>query len=150
MPLNIVGLPRVMPARPERPVQSNIPPTAEARAVARDAVKAYVETLSLVPPVPMDELRDLALDLCAAHELDPAHTEYLALAINNELWREPLASVPYERRLLLLPKCLRIEEHCPAPFDELGLLCKKCGLCSIQDLQEEAERMGYAVLVAEG
>ncbi|MDQ3214242.1 MAG: polyprenyl synthetase family protein, partial [Acidobacteriota bacterium] len=34
--------------------------------------------------------------------------------------------------------------------DEFGLLCKKCGLCSIQDLQEEAERLGYAVLVAEG
>jgi geranylgeranyl pyrophosphate synthase len=30
------------------------------------------------------------------------------------------------------------------------LLCKQCGLCSIQDLQEEAEKLGYAVLVAEG
>jgi geranylgeranyl diphosphate synthase type II len=29
-------------------------------------------------------------------------------------------------------------------------LCKQCGLCSIQDLQEEAEKLGYAVLVAEG
>jgi geranylgeranyl diphosphate synthase, type II len=52
--------------------------------------------------------------------------------------------------LLLMPKCLRVEKSCPAPFDEFGLLCKKCGLCSIQDLQEEAERLGYAVLVAEG
>ena len=150
MPLNVVGLPRVMPARPERPVQSNIPPTAEARAEARAAIEAYVDSLNIVPPVPLDELRALALDLCARHELDPAYTEYLALLINNQLWREPLAAVPYERRLLLLPKCLRVEEHCPAPFDELGLLCKKCGMCSIQDLQEEAERMGYAVLVAEG
>ena len=30
------------------------------------------------------------------------------------------------------------------------ILCKQCGLCSIQDLQDEAERLGYAVLVAEG
>ena len=59
-------------------------------------------------------------------------------------------TVPYERRLLLLPKCLRVEDKCPAPFDEFGLLCKNCGLCSIQDLQDEAERLGYAVLVAEG
>jgi len=29
-------------------------------------------------------------------------------------------------------------------------LCKQCGLCTIQDLQAEAERLGYAVLVAEG
>ncbi|MCB1127965.1 MAG: polyprenyl synthetase family protein, partial [Verrucomicrobiae bacterium] len=28
--------------------------------------------------------------------------------------------------------------------------CKHCGLCSIQDLSVEAERLGYAVLVAEG
>ena len=49
-----------------------------------------------------------------------------------------------------MPKCLRVEKHCPAPFDEFGLLCKECGLCSIQDLTAEAERLGYAALVAEG
>jgi len=49
-----------------------------------------------------------------------------------------------------MPKCLRVESRCPAPFDEFGLLCKQCGLCTIQELQEEAERLGYAVLVAEG
>src|SRR4029434_6206908 len=64
--------------------------------------------------------------------------------------REQLATIPFERRLLLLPKCLRVESKCPAPFDELGLLCKQCGLCTIQDLQAEAERLGYAVLVSEG
>ncbi len=66
------------------------------------------------------------------------------------MWREHLAAVPYERRLLLLPKCLRVESKCPAPFDEFGLLCKQCGLCTIQDLQAEAEKLGYATLVAEG
>ena len=30
------------------------------------------------------------------------------------------------------------------------MLCKQCGLCTIQDLQNEAEKLGYAVLVAEG
>ena len=64
--------------------------------------------------------------------------------------RARLAQVPFERRLLLMPKCLREENRCPAPFDEFGLLCKQCGLCSIQDFQTEAERLGYAVLVAEG
>jgi geranylgeranyl pyrophosphate synthase len=81
---------------------------------------------------------------------DPIYRDYLGVLLNNELWRETLATVPYERRLLLLPKCLRVESKCPAPFDEFGLLCKQCGLCSIQDLQSEAERLGYAVLVAEG
>jgi geranylgeranyl pyrophosphate synthase len=43
-----------------------------------------------------------------------------------------------------------MENHCRATFDEFGLLCRQCGQCSIQDLQAEAERLGYAVLVAEG
>ena len=76
--------------------------------------------------------------------------DYVGVLLNNEVWRDQLATVPFERRLLLLPKCLRVEDNCPAPFDEFGLLCKQCGLCTIQDLQEEAERLGYAVLVAEG
>ena len=65
---------------------------------------------------------------------------------------DTLAQIPYQRRLLLIPKCLRDRRpKCPAPFDEFGLLCKECGLCSIQDLvAAEAERLGYAVLVAEG
>jgi geranylgeranyl pyrophosphate synthase len=50
----------------------------------------------------------------------------------------------------MVPKCLRVEAKCPAPFDEFGLLCKSCGLCSIQDFEYEAEKLGYAVLVAEG
>src|SRR5207244_11368142 len=82
--------------------------------------------------------------------LQAKYRDYVAVLLNNEAWRETLSGIPYERRLLLLPKCLRVEAKCPAPFDEYGLLCKRCGLCSIQDLQEEAERLGYAVLVAEG
>ena len=81
---------------------------------------------------------------------EPIYRDYVGVLLNNEMWRESLAGVPFEKRLLLLPKCLRVEDKCPAPFDEFGLLCKQCGLCTIQDLQAEAERLGYAVLVAEG
>jgi geranylgeranyl pyrophosphate synthase len=81
---------------------------------------------------------------------DPRYRDYAAVLLSSETWRDQLASVPYQRRLLLLPKCLRVEDKCPAPFDEFGLLCKNCGLCSIQELQAEAERLGYAVLCAEG
>ena len=79
-----------------------------------------------------------------------SHADFAAVLLNNESWRDELAQVPFERRLLLLPKCLRVEEHCPAPFDQFGMLCKECGLCSIEDLAKEAEHLGYAVLIAEG
>ena len=50
---------------------------------------------------------------------NPIYRDYVGVLLNNEMWREQLASVPFERRLLLLPKCLRVESKCPAPFDEL-------------------------------
>jgi geranylgeranyl pyrophosphate synthase len=114
------------------------------------AVRHYVAEQTLAPPAPLEELKEHADKLVEAMNWKPVYRDYIGVLINNELWRETLATIPFERRLLMMPKCLRVESRCPAPFDEFGLLCKQCGLCSIQDLQAEAERLGYAALVAEG
>ena len=115
-----------------------------------NACREYVAEHNPVPPLPLEELKRHADAMVALLGCDPVYRDYIGILINNEMWRETLATVPCSRRLLLLPKCLRVESKCPAPFDEFGLLCKQCGLCTIQDLQSEAERLGYAVLVAEG
>jgi geranylgeranyl diphosphate synthase, type II len=143
---------RVLPAMPQRPPQENIPPTLAEREFLRDLVGRHVEArrATLVPPLVLDELRIEADAVVARAGVNPIYRDYVGVLLNNEVWQEQLAAVPFDRRLLLLPKCLRVEDKCPAPFDEFGLLCKQCGLCTIQDLQEEAERLGYAVLVAEG
>ena len=143
-------LPRPVPVQRVRKPKKNIPQTLAERTRVLLAARDYVEKEKPVPPLPADQLRVHADRLAADLQLDPIYSDYVGVLINNELWRETLAAVPYERRLLLIPKCLRVESKCPAPFDEFGLLCKQCGLCSIQDLQNEAERLGYAVLVAEG
>jgi geranylgeranyl diphosphate synthase, type II len=145
-----IALPRVLPLQQERAPQANIPQTLAEREQLKAAARAYVARVSPVPPVPAADLRQHAGRLLTDAALPDLYREYAAVLISNEMWRDALAGIPYERRLLLMPKCLRVESKCPAPFDEFGLLCKKCGLCSIQDLQEEAERLGYAVLVAEG
>lgn len=145
-----VSLPRLVPPPKVRRPQENVPQTRVERELLLRAVQAHVARGTLVPPLPPGALRVEALELLAASGLPARFAEFTAVLLSNELWREAMAAVPFERRLLLLPKCLRVEDHCPAPFDEFGLLCKKCGLCSIQDLQTEAERLGYAVLVAEG
>lgn len=133
-----------------RPPKKNIPQTKPERDRVLNTIRAYLEEFPLVPPMPADELRVHAEKIVELHHFDKIHTDYVGVLLNNELWRESLATVPYEKRLLLMPKCLRVESKCPAPFDEFGLLCKQCGLCTIQDFQNEAERLGYAVLVAEG
>ncbi|MCC7373901.1 MAG: polyprenyl synthetase family protein [Verrucomicrobiales bacterium] len=144
------ALPRLVPLQQWRPPKKNIPPTTVQRQRFLQAVRNYVAEFQPVPPVPMKELAQHADRVVAQLQCDPIYRDFLGVLINNEMWREQLARVPYERRLLLLPKCLRVESKCPAPFDEFGLLCKQCGLCSIQDLTIEAEKLGYAVLVAEG
>ena len=145
-----VGLPRLVPQQKWRPAKKNIPPTPEMRQQVLRVVRNYVAEFNPVPPLPADELKVHADRVVAQLGCDPIFRDYIGVLLNNEMWREQLAGVPFERRLLLLPKCLRVEAKCPAPFDEFGLLCKQCGLCSIQDLTVEAEKLGYAVLVAEG
>lgn len=133
-----------------RQPKKNLPQTKVERDHVLACVRRYVEINALVPPMPLDELRTHADAIIAEHQFNPVWVDYIGVLLGNEAWRETLATIPYEKRLLLMPKCLRVESKCPAPFDEFGLLCKQCGLCTIQDFQNEAERLGYAVLVAEG
>ena len=150
--LQTIRLPRPVPQTTTRFRQpkKNIPQTKAERDAVRANIRAYIERVKPVPPMPLEELEVHAREILAETGLDEIHLHYTAVCLNNEMWSETLATIPYERRLLLMPKCLRVEEKCPAPFDEFGLLCKQCGLCTIQDFQNEAERLGYAVLVAEG
>jgi geranylgeranyl diphosphate synthase type II len=150
MQLPLLTLPRAVPLVKDRPPQETVPPTKEQREVVRALARRYVAREKLVIPLSLEELQRHGGKLVAQAGLDPKFAGYVAVVLNGEANREALASVPYDRRLLLLPKCLRVEDRCPAPFDEFGLLCKQCGLCTIQDLQNEAEKLGYAVLTAEG
>jgi len=143
-------IPRPVPVQRFRLPKKNVPQTPIERTHILNFIRNYVAEHNPVPPLPVDELKVHADRVVSMLRCDPIYRDYIGVLINNELWRDSLAAVPFERRLLLLPKCLRVESKCPAPFDEFGLLCKQCGLCSIQDLQTEAERLGYAVLVAEG
>ena len=133
-----------------RQPKKNLPQTKIERDHVLAKIRAYVDEHKLVPPMPLDELKVHAEKIIADNNFDPIYIDYIGVLLSNEAWRETLATVPYEKRLLLMPKCLRVESKCPAPFDEFGLLCKQCGLCTIQDFQNEAEKLGYAVLVAEG
>jgi geranylgeranyl pyrophosphate synthase len=148
--LGAVSIPKHVVQQRVRAPKTNIPQTAIERNHILHEVRRYVAEFNPVPPLPAEDLKIHANRLVEMLQCAPIYRDYIGVLINNEMWREQLASVPYERRLLLLPKCLRVESKCPAPFDEFGLLCKQCGLCTIQDLQAEAEKLGYATLVAEG
>jgi len=150
--IQTVKVPKPVPVTTTRfrAPKKNIPQTKAERDALLAYIRTYIEKEQPVPPMPLDELEVHARKILAHMGYNEIYLHYTAVTLNNEMWRETLAEIPFEKRLLLMPKCLRVEEKCPAPFDEFGLLCKQCGLCSIQDFQEEAEKLGYAVLVAEG
>ena len=75
---------------------------------------------------------------------------FVMVALSNEFWRPTFEAIPRDRRLFLLPHCLSDRAVCRGTYNSVGLHCADCGSCSIADLQREAERLGYCVIVAEG
>ena len=116
----------------------------------RDLINTFVNNRSLIPPVSMDNLYDLSEQFIKNHSLDEEIRGWLMVEMNNCIWKETVASIPYEKRILLLPKCLSNSTKCKADVDELGLLCNRCNHCTIPDLQDKAEELGMMSLVAEG
>lgn len=145
-----LNLPRLAAQPRFRPPIASIPQTLQEREYLLGRVKAHIRQKQPVPPVSLEELKEHAGLLLQAAGLSLDYLNYTIVLVSNEIWREAMAEVPFHRRLLLLPKCLRDDRHCPASIDELGLLCRGCGRCCIHELQTEAIRLGYAVLVAEG
>lgn len=140
------------PATPaeRKTVGDRMPPDAEGRNALRAAVDAHVAARRLVPPLPIDELRSHARQIAVRNALPVSYTDFLTVLVSNAIWRDTVARIPFERRVILLPQCLRDRATCPASIDALGVLCEQCGRCPIGALQAEAEGLGYVVLVAEG
>jgi geranylgeranyl pyrophosphate synthase len=127
-----------------------IPPAREERERLRELARRRVSDHRLVPPLSIEELSRHARSILVREGGPAAYTDFLMVLLSNELWRDTLASVPHERRLVLLPRCLRDPDRCRAETDDLGLLCRQCGACEVGALQAEAESLGCVVLVAEG
>jgi len=133
-----------------RPPQDNIPRSRQARNQLRDLACDYAQRNQLTGPLSIDELRCHAV---AAIEGTAHHTRYadfMAILISNAVWQDTVAAIPFRKRLLLLPRCLRHTTDCPAQCDDVGLLCEHCGRCVIDAFKCQAEKLGYAVLIAEG
>jgi geranylgeranyl diphosphate synthase type II len=133
-----------------KPVGGNIPADKEQRDRLKTVCRQYANQQRLVGPLALDKLKEHALAVLEKAGLEPLCLEFAVVVLNNEIHLSALAKVPYEKRLLLLPRCLRDEKTCKGQFDELGLLCRRCGGCAIDSLTNYAGQLGYSVLVAEG
>ena len=127
-----------------------VPQTLELREQIKAEAAKFAETLDRGRNFMKPQLEEWSRELLGRMDLPEKYVGFVAVLIGNFFWKRQFLSIPFERRLLLLPHCLKHAEGCPADYDEFGLDCETCGACSIADYKVTAEKLGYKVLVAEG
>lgn len=127
-----------------------VPDTLALREHIREASERYATTLDKSRPFNKAALEAHARTLLDQIQQPECYLGFAMVLVGNAFWKQQFLAIPFERRLLLLPHCLKHAEGCPADYDEFGLDCEKCGACSIADYKVKAEKLGYKVLVAEG
>jgi geranylgeranyl diphosphate synthase, type II len=127
-----------------------VPETLELRERLRAQCGEVAARLDKSRPLGKDELEAVARGVLQEYGWAEGYLGWTMVALASHFWMAQVAGVPFERRLFLLPHCLKHAEGCPADYDEFGLDCRKCGACRIADFRARAEDLGYKVLVAEG
>lgn len=127
-----------------------VPETLEMREEFRRAAEEYATTLDRARAFNKNELEKHGRTLLEQMQQPEKFLGFIMVMIGNFFWKQQFLSIPFNRRMLLLPHCLKHAEGCPAEYSEFGLDCERCGACSIADYKVRAEQLGYKVLVAEG
>ncbi len=141
------------PPKDKRPASAAfkvVPPERALRDAIRAAAAEFARPLDRSKPFTRAGLQALGETLLGGMALDSQYLGFTMVCLANEFWRAQVQAIPFNRRLLLLPHCLKNAEGCPADYDEFGLDCRKCGACSVADFKSRAEDLGYKVLVSEG
>lgn len=127
-----------------------VPPTLEEREAIKQAAESYARPLDKRRPFTRNELETHGRTLLTQLGKPEGYLGFAMVMIGNFFWKRQFLALPFNRRMLLLPHCLKHADGCPADYDEFGLDCERCGACSIADYKVRAEQLGYKVLVAEG
>lgn len=127
-----------------------VPETLELREQVRDAAAEFSRGLDRARAFTRDELEKYGRQLLTQMDLPEKYLGFAMVMIGNAFWKQQFLAIPFNRRMLLLPHCLKHAEGCPAEYTQFGLDCERCGACSIADYKVRAEQLGYKVLVAEG
>ena len=127
-----------------------VPDSLDLREQVKTAAEKYADDLDHSRAFTKNELEKHGRQLLDQMNLPEKYLGFSMVMIGNFFWKTQFLAIPFERRMLLLPHCLKHAEGCPAEYSEFGLDCERCGACSIADYKVRAEQLGYKVLVAEG
>jgi geranylgeranyl diphosphate synthase type II len=127
-----------------------VPETLELREKVKAAAEEYAKSLDRSRAFTRNELEHHGRTLLEQMGLPEKFLGFSMVMVGNFFWKQQFLAIPFNRRMLLLPHCLKHAEGCPAEYTQFGLDCERCGACSIADYKVKAEQLGYKVLVAEG
>ncbi len=128
----------------------SVPQEAAVRRKVRSLARRVAVDLETSSPPTRRRLEELGRKVLRGAELEEQYLGFAMVAVSNAFWRQQYAAIPPDRRLVLLPHCLRDQDRCQGTYSPLGLHCKGCGACVLSELKAEAEALGYKVLIAEG
>ena len=120
------------------------------RGQIRATIESHFLKFQVMPPVSHESLFRFASLLIEENRWEERYRAFIMVCCGNAIWRTVVGAIPFNRRIFLLPQCLRNTAYCKAEKDDLGLLCGECGNCSISGFLREAENLGYVALVTEG
>ena len=80
---------------------------------------------------------------------DDTLVDQVGIILRNRANKKKFDSVPPEKKIIVLPHCLRVAD-CEAALKESGINCTKCNKCAIGIIKEKAEPMGYKVFIVPG
>jgi geranylgeranyl pyrophosphate synthase len=129
---------------------AEVPSKQEVRRNIRRLTEKYFSQRNILPPVSYNDLADFASALIKKYGWTEEYKAFVMVCCGNAIWQPVVSSIPFNKRILLLPQCLKNSSMCRGMEDELGLLCCACGNCSISQLLSVAEDLGYVTIVSEG
>ena len=112
-----------------------VPETLGEREHIKREAERLAQGLNKSKPFTKAELESCGRTLLEQLGLPEKYLGFTMVLIGNFFWKQQFLAIPFERRMLLLPHCLKHAEGCPADYDEFGLDCEKCGACSIADFK---------------
>jgi geranylgeranyl pyrophosphate synthase len=127
-----------------------VPQDAAVRANVRREAAAVAAVTCRCRSLDGERLQTLAAQLLARLGLSGEFLGFAMVSVATEYWRASFAAVPFNRRVLLLPHCLRKKAECRGVYSAEGLECASCGACAICELRREATALGYLVIISEG
>lgn len=148
--LSTAASPALKQAAGETAHLKRVPESLAERGRIRRAAEQCLEHADRSRPLTRNQTESLARRLLAELQLPEAYLGWTMVIVSSAFWRKQVMNIPFERRLLLLPHCMRNRGACRGQYDAVGLHCQQCGECSLGSLEALAKARGYRVLIAEG